>query len=706
MLKKCLETLPRDLDATYARMLENIDEMYQEYATKILQWLCFANSPVALNELNDVLATSLGENPSFDPDARFRDARDVELVGSSLLSTSEEYIPDLNTFYRLQRRASVIRFAHFSVKEYLMSDRVGKSVSRYKIHEIPGQRMMAETCLIYHLQTRRENQAYPLAGYAIENWCKHWRSVTQIDEIVQMYKQAAKILGFIDRHQPDMMAESEGFRCGDPNEEDELFAVGTTYQDDVPSAGITYPERCQSLYMEEEKRPGLDVVASPLRLAIKENRPDRLQLVLSHPIILRVDRELFGAFAILPLELAVRCGNVAMAKGILEKIGTDSSECTDMIRTHRFLDPSRPKEKSIADEISLRLARLNVEISWRSFLLPNPEPLRAAARRGDGCFIIQYKISYGKRFEADRSRKDPLGFSAIGYARKQRHSSVLELFKDLDAPPSSTSVAYSYREAREEFLLVPHRGSLKKINEEKESSCVLYHCTKKPQVSPPNPRHRRDHSPASPYQNLEHPSLKQRSREPSRPRWHVQERVQSDSDEEESFALLPLPRFKTSKQFRERLRLNAICRMRFIATGYDLQHIDYLEYLEAEDVGLAKGDVGGVFGAGTNLHDCDVFIEFLTELKKLYTSYSISGRQVGPTRVKDELKPFWKHYISQMRILRDIQQVSEFELEHKDTSRLKILNEKLDDLKELRRQDVTRYRERIARSILNLDTSS
>jgi hypothetical protein len=73
-----------------------------------------------------------------------------------------------------------IRLAHFSVKEYLVSDRM--RASRYSIKEITTNISIAETCLVYLLQfdkpdslTPRTLDELPLVGYAAEYWTQHAR---------------------------------------------------------------------------------------------------------------------------------------------------------------------------------------------------------------------------------------------------------------------------------------------------------------------------------------------------------------------------------------------------------------------------------------------------------------------------------------------------------------------------------------------------
>ncbi|KAK6443174.1 hypothetical protein LTR95_000691 [Oleoguttula sp. CCFEE 5521] len=54
-VRRALESLPKDLDATYARVLDRSDKgPHAEDALKILRWLAYAKRPLTANELLEV----------------------------------------------------------------------------------------------------------------------------------------------------------------------------------------------------------------------------------------------------------------------------------------------------------------------------------------------------------------------------------------------------------------------------------------------------------------------------------------------------------------------------------------------------------------------------------------------------------------------------------------------------------------------------
>jgi len=196
-LRKALHSLPKDLDATYERILCNIDDSNVAYALKILQWLTFSARPLSLEEIAEVVAIDVHDDPRFDPERRLAAPRDVMTICSSLITIDGEEIVD----YKVEKveRYTPVRLAHFSVKEYLVSDRVciGKA-SGYSIRESESIAVIAEDCLAYVLYfdvadvctpqkvdeptypavrseylTPEHRSEFPLALYAAQYWTLH-----------------------------------------------------------------------------------------------------------------------------------------------------------------------------------------------------------------------------------------------------------------------------------------------------------------------------------------------------------------------------------------------------------------------------------------------------------------------------------------------------------------------------------------------------
>ena len=166
MLREALKSLPETLDKTYDRILDSINPAHGRMALRLLQWLVFSAQPMTLEEIGEIIAIDIEKTPRFDPDRRFQEPRDILRVCSSLVSlvsqsdgaySQQEFMafdssPSAENDNRNSAARSEVRLSHYSVKEYLMSDRIRHgSAMRYSIREIDANRSIAKTCLAYLL---------------------------------------------------------------------------------------------------------------------------------------------------------------------------------------------------------------------------------------------------------------------------------------------------------------------------------------------------------------------------------------------------------------------------------------------------------------------------------------------------------------------------------------------------------------------------
>jgi hypothetical protein len=86
-----LQHLPNDLNESYDRMINRIDQRRQGDARKFFQWLAFSARPLELAELAEVIAVDFDSRdlPWFDCNRRYFDARDVLRVCSGFVFITE-----------------------------------------------------------------------------------------------------------------------------------------------------------------------------------------------------------------------------------------------------------------------------------------------------------------------------------------------------------------------------------------------------------------------------------------------------------------------------------------------------------------------------------------------------------------------------------------------------------------------------------------
>ena len=200
-LRKALATLPKTLDKTYERILSELDEAYADDASKVLQWLCYSKRPMKLTELVDVLATDLGDTPQFNPDQRLPDPRDILTICSSLVSIMEEK-DEWSEWSEWSRPQHYLQLAHFSVKEFLTSDRVkDATIQRYACNESSASLIIVKASLAYLTYFQNFDdidyvhaEKFPLYHYAAENWTDHFKALVYDESRAQMDSLAIRFL--------------------------------------------------------------------------------------------------------------------------------------------------------------------------------------------------------------------------------------------------------------------------------------------------------------------------------------------------------------------------------------------------------------------------------------------------------------------------------------------------------------------------------
>ncbi|KAI5366970.1 hypothetical protein J4E82_010917, partial [Alternaria postmessia] len=210
MLRKSLATLPRTLDQTYDRILTAISEEYAEYAMRILQWLAFSARPLSVEEVAEVVAIDVARDPAFDRDEVLEDPLEALNICSSLVTITTNEVDR-----RPGSAQRIVALAHYSVQEYLVSDRIRQgSAKQYSMQEAACQSAITRGSLKYLIQLqqpleRETLQVFALAGYSAEFWSSHLRKTRDEGEQASqlaatlMAKEEPAYLNWIWLHDPD-----------------------------------------------------------------------------------------------------------------------------------------------------------------------------------------------------------------------------------------------------------------------------------------------------------------------------------------------------------------------------------------------------------------------------------------------------------------------------------------------------------------------
>jgi hypothetical protein len=126
-IRSVLEDLPKTLDETYSRTLLGIDGEKREYIQRLFRCLSVSIRPLRVKELAEVLAIQFPKAAPPTSNAAWRPENSVEAV----LSACSSLISIVN-----RGGHQIVQFSHFSVKEYLTSERLATAEERLSYYYI------------------------------------------------------------------------------------------------------------------------------------------------------------------------------------------------------------------------------------------------------------------------------------------------------------------------------------------------------------------------------------------------------------------------------------------------------------------------------------------------------------------------------------------------------------------------------------------
>ncbi|KAN0125387.1 hypothetical protein V8E53_015549, partial [Lactarius tabidus] len=193
-VRRTLNELPESLDDTYERVMMEIKRANQSHAYRMLQCLTVATRPLSVAELAELLAfdfdEAMGGIPKLNLNWRWEDHEQAVLSTCSSLVT---VVPNDGS--------PVVQFSHFSVKEFLMSDRLATSrrdISQYHISLVDAHTVLAQASLAVLLRDPDVNghvDSAALAGYAAQHWMTHAR----VENVASQVRDAMEDLFDLDK---------------------------------------------------------------------------------------------------------------------------------------------------------------------------------------------------------------------------------------------------------------------------------------------------------------------------------------------------------------------------------------------------------------------------------------------------------------------------------------------------------------------------
>ena len=147
-----MSELPSTVYATYDEILRHLWEKNPtdvDDARTILQWLVYCETPLTLRQVAEIVSIRPGDQ-NFDESGIATDLLDLAACLGSLVSlytedTAAKLYPDLRG-----TRLTILTLAHYSVEEYLRSDKMAADVaSKFALDPRGAHMHCARLCLQY-----------------------------------------------------------------------------------------------------------------------------------------------------------------------------------------------------------------------------------------------------------------------------------------------------------------------------------------------------------------------------------------------------------------------------------------------------------------------------------------------------------------------------------------------------------------------------
>ncbi|KAI9436840.1 ankyrin repeat-containing domain protein [Lactarius indigo] len=430
-VQRVLRALPNSLDETYERMLREIGKVNPDQAYRLLQCLTVATRPLRVDELAEVLALDFDGAkegiPVLNSDWRWDDKK------QGVLSTCSSLVVVVDD---ASSKTRVVQFAHFSVKEFLTSDRLADltaDISRFHIRLEPAHTVITQACLAILLQSDFRGlfgRGSPLLDYAARHWVGH----AQFENVSSVVEDGMRHL--FDPTKPYFAAWLESFNIDRRWYSFIDFEESTSSSEADPPLCLYYSALCgfrdltKHLIAEYPQHVNATVGLnmSPLAAALRNRHIKVAELLHQHGAVLHT-----GYKNCTLLHAASSDGLTDAAQWLLS-VGVDANAQDDNDRTPLHLAAAMGRL-----EIVRILLGHGVDVSVAT-TMGNHTPLHEASRGGH-VDVVRLLIQYGADANTDlqrlflqalssRSAETVLFFIELGgdvHARDRSHSTPLHL---------------------------------------------------------------------------------------------------------------------------------------------------------------------------------------------------------------------------------------------------------------------------------------
>jgi len=410
-VRHILEELPESLDETYKRILREIKKSNKVHACRMLQCLVAAVRPLRVEELAEILAFDFSAEgiPKLHPDWRWEDQ------GAAVISACSSLVIVFE-----DGDSRVVQFSHFSVKEYLMSNRLAESSRDVSYYHIPlklAHTILAQVCLgvLFRLDNRTDRdtiETSPLAKYAARHWVKH----AQFENVASYIKDGMECLFDADKphyatwlwvHDEDRFHARRFERTMVPEAVPLYYAALFGLHDLTAHLLAEHPEDIQA-------KGGYDV--TPLHASAKHGHVDVFSLLVEH----FPNPDIEGRGGQTPLHSASEGGHLMIGQRLLDR-GAD-------VNAHSIIDwtPLHAAARHGHLEFTRMLLERGASINVPSSI--GRTPLHVASE-GGYVEVVRLLLEHG----ADPDVCDNLGWTPSSEASRWRRPDIVQLLSEYGA---------------------------------------------------------------------------------------------------------------------------------------------------------------------------------------------------------------------------------------------------------------------------------
>jgi Ankyrin repeats (many copies) len=431
-IQRTLDKLPKSLDETYDRILKEIKEPNREDAHRLLQCVVTATRPLRVEELAEVLAVDFDDAegiPKLNPTWRWEDQEQALLDACSSLIVIVK-----------SGQFRVVKFSHFSVKEFLTSPGLATSSEHgmhYHIAPEPAHTILAQACMGVLLRPDDHSEqngigignCSPLAGYAAEHWVAH----AQFERVSSYLRNSMKCLFDPDKPYfaawcrlydidtpPPTDSTSFMFTLLKPGASPLYYAALCGFQDLVKHLIIKYPQHVNA---------SGGYYVTPLLAAMAGEHFQTANILRDNGAHLDV----WGSDRTTPLHSAAYFGHFRMVQVLLDyEADVNARNANGDTPLHYACQSasSRPNLSQLLDDVARLLLEHEAGVNARSH--DHFTPLHLAAHYGR-VEAVRLLLKHG----ADVGAEDEEGRTPLSLASLRGHDVIINLLSSGVPGPAS-----------------------------------------------------------------------------------------------------------------------------------------------------------------------------------------------------------------------------------------------------------------------------